>query len=377
MPIFYIRYDSPRIKKSLFKAENLIRYRILRPTISWVAWILWGKRQYLKNSYSLKGEPLKKGISFVMPARDEEYTLKPCLESLVGVIDQFILIDNGSRDGTLKIMKEFQRSMEGRAEVMVLERPGATLIDMRQEGLGLIKYNWMIRGDADMVFTPEIKNIREFALKQKRATAIYLQKFNLHGDLEHKHRLASPFSGEFFMRNIDSTIKVIEYYGRIEHARIPLYYRMVDPKKLAFFHIDCSKPNERLIYRTCYLDWREARNTIKGTPDFEEYQKLWTLHNFGTLDKDSLEYRYSRLIASSCVALAKSEKEELPVQLKNQIREAPFRFFIEYRNETPYMRHDRENPLSQNFKPTKEDEAWVPSMENFKSDKIRKGFDLN
>ena len=377
MPIFYIRYDSPRIRKYLFRTENFLRYRILRPAISWLAWIFYGKRHFKSHSVSLNGKPLKKGISFVMPARDEEYTLKPCLESLVGVIDQFILIDNGSRDGTLEIMRDFQERMEGKAEVMVLERPGATLIDMRQEGLSLIEYNWMIRGDADMVFTPAIKEIRRLALEQKRATAIYLKKFNLHGDLDHKHRIGAPYSGEFFMRNIDSTIKIIEYYGRIEHARIPLYYRMVDPKKLAFFHIDCSKPNERLIYRTCYLDWREAKNTIKGTPDFEEYQKLWTLHNFGTLNPESLQYRYSRLIASSCVALVESELKELPKPLKDQTQEAPFRFFIEYRNEKPYLRHDRENPLTQNYQPTKEDEAWVPSMEKFKSDKIRKGFSFS
>lgn len=374
MPLFYIKYDSPVFIKLLHKAETYIRYAFLRPIFSWILWLFRGKEKFMLNSTTISGKPLKKGISFVMPAKDEEYTIRPCLESLIGVIDQFILIDNGSKDETLKIMKVFRERMAGQAEVIVLERPGATLLDMRQEGLSMIKYNWMIRGDADMVFTEEIKKIRDFALKQKRASAIFLNYFNLYGDLNHKHRIIKPTRGEYYLRNFDSSMKVVEYFGRYEHAKIPLYYKMIKTKNIAFFHIDCSKPNERLIYRTCYLDWREAKNTQKNVTRFEEYQKEWTLHNFGTLEPKSLNYRYSRLIASACNRLQENELKELPATLKKQSKDSAFRFFIEYQNGKPHLRHDRLDLLGQGYKPSFEDLKWVPSMEKFKSDKIRKRF---
>jgi glycosyltransferase involved in cell wall biosynthesis len=327
MPVFLTRYDSPFYIKWLSRLESFVRYRVLRPVFSFVAWNCYWRFNYGKLAKTKQGARLKPGISVVIPARNEEYSIKPCLESLIGVVDQFILIDNGSDDQTLAIMKDFKKKREGMEEIIILEMPGATLLEMRQKGLDHVSYSWMIRGDADMVFTHEMKRIRAEALKRKRPAAIYLQYFNLYGDPEHQHRIVRPFGGEYYLRNFDASMKVVEYFGRYEHARIPIYYRMVRSRGVAFFHLNCSKPNERLIFRTCYLDWREAKNTIKGTPDFEEYQKLWTLHNFGTLDTESLQFRYSRLIASSCVALAKSELEELPVQLKNQIREAPFQVF--------------------------------------------------
>lgn len=377
MPFFYVRYDSPGWVKTMARLEDNLKYRIARPLLSWVVWQLYGNRKFKESSTTFSGLPLKKGISIVLPAKNEEYSIKPCLESLVSIADQFILIDNGSADKTLEIMKEFAKRMKDKCEVIVLERPGASLIEMRQEGLSYVQFNWVIRGDADMVFTEEMKKIREFALKQTRACAIYIRKLNLFGDLEHIHRIDSPYAGEYFLRNFDRNIQFIEYYGRLEHAPLPLYYKMQAWKGVAFFHIDCSKPNDRLFYRTCYLDWREEKNKNQNTPEYEEFEKLWHLHNFGTSDPKSLEYRFSRLIASACQPLPKKVREELPQPLQEQISDIPFRFFIEYRNNQPWLRHDRQQPFTQTYKPTPEDEKWVPSMERFKSDKIRKGFFLS
>lgn len=377
MPLFHVRYDSARWVKIINSTEEFIKYKILRPILSVLAWQVYGKRKFKKSSTNFSGLPLKKGISIVLPAKNEEYSIKPCLVSLIGIANQFILIDNGSVDRTLAIMKEFAEKMKEKCEVIVLERPESSLIEMRQEGLSYVKFNWVIRGDADMVFTEEMKKIREFALKQTRACAIYIKKFNLFGDLEHIHRIDSPFAGEYFLRNFDRNIQFVEYYGRLEHAPLPLYYKMQPWKEVAFFHIDCSKPNDRIFYRTCYLDWREDKNKKQGTPEFEEYQKLWNVHNFGTNNKKSLDYRFSRLIASVCKHFIEKDQNGLPQPLMDQINEEPFRFFIEYKNNQPWLRHDRKNPLQRKDLISLDDEQWIPSMEKFKSDKLRKEFKFN
>jgi glycosyltransferase involved in cell wall biosynthesis len=373
MAMFFVRFDSPWYIKIFARFEGYIKYQVLRPVASWLYWHWKGKLIYKKVKLNYSGQKLKKGISFVMPAKNEEYSLKPCLESLIEIADQFILIDNGSQDNTLQVMEDFKNKMENKVEVIILQKPGLNLLQIRQEGLKHVKYSHVIRGDADMVFTEEMHKIKTFALQQKRPTAIFLKKFNFFGDLEHVHRLNKPYAGEYFLRSFDNSMKFKEYYGRLEHAPLPLYYKMKKWNNVAFFH------NERLIYRTFYLDWRETINQKDEDENngrnlnFDDYQKLWTKHNFQTLDPDSLNFRYSRLIASACKPIHK-QNLNFPEPLRIQTEKEPFRFFIEYKNNKPWLRHDSKNPDLKTYIPTKEDLSWTPSIEEFKNDKKRKGF---
>ena len=107
----------------------------------------------LKNKIRVtrSGQPLKPGISAVVAAKNEEYTIGMCLESLIEVADQVICIDNGSTDDTLKIMYAFKEKYGSKLRVDVLEMPGALLGDCREAGLKHTLCQWHLRWDADMV----------------------------------------------------------------------------------------------------------------------------------------------------------------------------------------------------------------------------------
>jgi glycosyltransferase involved in cell wall biosynthesis len=51
---------------------------------------------------------LDKGISLIIRAKNEQKTLRYCIESVVDLVDEIILVDNNSTDLTLNIMKEYE-----------------------------------------------------------------------------------------------------------------------------------------------------------------------------------------------------------------------------------------------------------------------------
>ena len=208
-----VKYDTPYVLKTLSKVEVFIKYNILRPIISFILW----KIKQNKENYFLdyNGKPLKEGISFCVPAYNEEHTISFCLESLTGFIDHLIFIDNGSTDNTIDVVRAFQAKYQDLIEVTVLEMPGATLIEMRQEALKYVHHKWFVRGDADMMFTEAFKTeCKQIIDNAKRPIAIQISMFDLFGNVSHYHNRFGMYSnGEYYMRNFDSNVKYQEYSG--------------------------------------------------------------------------------------------------------------------------------------------------------------------
>ena len=46
-------------------------------------------------------------ISLCMIVKDEEQTISTCLESVKSVVDEIIIVDTGSTDGTKEIVKKY------------------------------------------------------------------------------------------------------------------------------------------------------------------------------------------------------------------------------------------------------------------------------
>ena len=58
-------------------------------------------------SYPYLKEKLEKGISLIIRAKNEEYNIKYCLESVVDLVDEIIFVDNNSTDNTYHIAKSY------------------------------------------------------------------------------------------------------------------------------------------------------------------------------------------------------------------------------------------------------------------------------
>ena len=58
-------------------------------------------------SYPYSKNKLTSGISLIIRAKNEEYNLKFCIESVVDLVDEIIFVDNNSTDQTYNIMKKY------------------------------------------------------------------------------------------------------------------------------------------------------------------------------------------------------------------------------------------------------------------------------
>lgn len=313
------------------------------------------------------GEPLKDGITAVVSARNEEYILPFCLKSLVGIVDQVVLIDNGSDDSTLRVMKDFKAEFGDKVEVDILEMPGALLGDCRNAGLDAMRYKWHLRWDADMVCRTsgpsDMKQIREL-IKNDRPRTIQLPRTNLRGDFHHTRHALAIDPGEPILMRFGRDIKYVEY-GKFDVIRVPFYYSIVKDDRRFYFHCEGLKSDENMIYRRQYFEWRELFNSYadaerpERVKDFELYKEDWCKQEFGTTEKLALRWRFNRM---DCYRLRPVDKElfgDYPAVMVPEMESDNPQYKITRKDGKPYFRIDRSDPELKNYEPTKADLDWA------------------
>ena len=87
-------------------------------------------------------------ISLCMIVRDEEGTLRRCLDSVKEVVDEIIIVDTGSRDHTAEIAREFTEKVY---EFQWIDDFSAA----RNYGLERATQDYCMWLDADDVLKPE------------------------------------------------------------------------------------------------------------------------------------------------------------------------------------------------------------------------------
>lgn len=93
-------------------------------------------------------ETIRPGISLCMIVRDEERNLPGCLKSVVGLVDEIIIIDTGSLDHTVDVALKFG------AEIFHLPWAGDFSL-ARNLSLNLAGYQWILLLDADEALRSE------------------------------------------------------------------------------------------------------------------------------------------------------------------------------------------------------------------------------
>lgn len=90
-------------------------------------------------------------VSYVVPMFNEEKYISVCLDSLVKLKlgnDQIIVVDNGSTDSSLDIVRRY-------AGVILVEKPGATVASVRNAGASLATGDVLAFIDADCVLADD------------------------------------------------------------------------------------------------------------------------------------------------------------------------------------------------------------------------------
>jgi len=326
---------------------------------------------HLRKKYEVtrNGVELKPGITAVVAAKNEEYTLPLCLKSLLGVVDQIVCIDNGSEDTTLQKMYDFKKEHTDNVDVKIISMPGALLGDCREEGLKATNCQWHLRWDADMVCKTSgegnMQLLRKKVLADSDACTYQLPRINLTGDLHHISIFDGPADeGEPILIRFSTKI-VYKEYGKFDTIKVPFAYKQKREKKYYYFHCMGLKSDANLIYRFHYFDWRKACNLTSNKAekeaigDLNQFSVKRNLEWFGTNDTMSLKFRYQRQMVYH-FAKYDIDLEEYPEVLKEEIINKTERFKAIYLNGKPYLRQDSNDEEMLNYQPTEEDLNWDP-----------------
>ena len=100
-------------------------------------------------------------LSATIITHNEERNIERCLNSLIGVADEIIVVDSHSTDGTVEICRRYGAK--------VTERPFSGYGSQRQYAAGLTGSRYVLSIDADEVLTEELRQ-NLMALKDKGFT---------------------------------------------------------------------------------------------------------------------------------------------------------------------------------------------------------------
>ena len=133
--------------------------------------------QYYKPS----GDPTKQTCTMclVMIVKDEEDTIKKCLTSVSPYISYWVIVDTGSKDNTIQVIKETMDEIGIPGELH--ERPWVNFEVNRTESLELAKgkcdFRWII--DADDTFVLDDSKINPFYVLDKEFDSYHIS-YKLH-----------------------------------------------------------------------------------------------------------------------------------------------------------------------------------------------------
>ncbi len=93
-------------------------------------------------------------LSVLIPCKDEQRNIRPCIESVRSIADELLVADSGSTDGTLDIVQEMFSHTDG--DCRLIEREYVNSADFKNWAIPQAKHEWVLVVDADERVPPEL-----------------------------------------------------------------------------------------------------------------------------------------------------------------------------------------------------------------------------
>ncbi len=243
---------------------------------------------YIKSVFytgSFQNPGIKSKITANIICKNNLNTLKPCLLSLIKVVDEIVIIDTGSTDGTLKFITDFlEQNFTGTGKSFTLiEEPSFKSYSYhRNQAISVSKGDWILVVDSDEFLSIGLQKI----LRKLTHSKIYsAYKFFRRWITKFDTNSADYISTTRFKGRYKSIIRLfrnlpeIRYQGEIHEAVFGLETKRIQTISEAqgtMYHLDVAVNSFEV--RKAKVDKREAFLAGSGHP--EEY--LPELFNIST-----------------------------------------------------------------------------------------------
>jgi len=176
---------------------------------------------------------MKLNLTLLTATLNSEKTIEKTLKSVVGLVDEIIIVDNGSTDKTIEICKKYK--------VKIIPYKGKNLGRQYQKGLKNVKTNWVLILDSDEYLSKELYDeIKELLLNKK--------------DLERHDGYLIPFQNHFLGK--------------------PVNFGGENYKKLCFFKKNKIKITPEKTHQKYLLKSKKV-GVLRGKIIHHSYQSLW------------------------------------------------------------------------------------------------------
>lgn len=231
--------------------------------------------------------PAPKGICLCMIVKNEAHVIQRCLDSVMGFIDTWVIVDTGSTDDTQRIIRETMRDVPGELH----ERPWVDFAHNRNEAINLCV------GVRSHVLVIDADDVFEMTKKKPPLSLHCYQVRVFHGELEHcrphvfrpemefGHRYAGVvheyLQGVIFSTVIDGA--AIRIVGGGARSKSPDKYLRDAALLVASFEKD-GDPRSAFYAAQSYRDagdfvkafqWYEKRAALSGGFADEVFISLW------------------------------------------------------------------------------------------------------
>lgn len=189
-------------------------------------------------------------LSLCLIAKNEARFLRKCLQSVAGIVDEIVVVDTGSTDGTQEIAREF-------GAILVEQTWNDDFAEARNVSLRHATGDWVLWLDADEEVTPESKDEFRQAIEQAapKVGAFLVQIHNWMSTLNRED------GGERIIHHAARLFRLtpkVKFVGRIHEQNLPSLlgagYEAVSAPQLVLDHYgyvseirDEKNKNERTI----------------------------------------------------------------------------------------------------------------------------------
>ena len=268
----------------------------------------------------------KEGISFIVPVKDDERWIKPCILSIESVADEIIVVDSSVEDNTTKIVESLAEH-NGKIKHIRFYWQGANAFALSCHiGLVSANYKWIFKWDSDFVAKSNEALMdwmnRLKRLDKDRYFVIDVPRINLEGDLQH-HPKSCPFGvyeARLFTWSPELKWALKDNYweqvlgDNIWGHRFPPWYKIVRWHDPYIFHCNVKSP-KRMLTRMFWADFVIHRETkFESLEDYTAYR----VRNDWHMSMEEAQKKVITLIEQNLVPYDRAQFGDLPEILKNQ-----------------------------------------------------------